>query len=111
MNLFLIPTMSCIPLKLVGEQPTWDRLGVTKETVLYEPSEEAHEFIGHYLMIGSEIQFKSLAEPVEVSEQDKVYVMSHHYPDVDTTLQGRLITLTDKHTCIQCTQYFPCPPI
>ena len=111
MNLFLIPTMSCIPLKLVSEQPTWDRLGVTKEVVLYEPSEEAHEFIEHCLMIGSEIQFKSLAEPVEISERDKVYVMSHHYPDVDTTLQGRLIRLTDESTCIQCTHYYPCPPI
>lgn len=111
MNLFLIPPMSCNPIKLVGEQPTWDRLGVTKETVLYEPSDEVHEFIGHCLMIGSEIQFKSLAEPVEVSEQDKVYVMGHHYPDVDTTLQGRLIRLTDESTCIQCTRYHPCPPI
>lgn len=91
MNLFLIPPMSCNPIKLVGEQPTWDRLGVTKETVLYEPSDEAYEFIGHCLMIGSEIQFKSLAEPVEVSEQDKVHVLSNYYPEVLTTLHGRLI--------------------
>lgn len=100
MNLFLIPPMSCTPIKLAGEQPTWDRLGVTKETVLYEPSEEAHEFIGHCLMIGSEIQFKSLAEPVEVSEQDKVYVLSNYYPEVLTTLHGRLIMPSLLFNCL-----------
>lgn len=104
MNLFLIPPMSCNPIKLVVLQLTWDRLGVTRETVLYEPSEEAHALIGHCLMIGSEIQFKSLAEPIEVTEGDKVYVLSYHYPDVDTTLHGRLITLTDEHSCINCTK-------
>ena len=111
MNLFLVPPMSCNPIKLLMSNQTTlvDRFGVNKETVLYEPSEEAHGFIGHCLMIGSEIQFKSLAEPVEVSEQDKVYVMGHHYPDVCTTLQGRLIRLTDESTCIQCTHYHPCP--
>ena len=109
MNLFLISPMSCIPIKLVAEQSTWDRLGVTGETVLFEPSEEADVFVGHCLMVGSPVKFQSLAEPVEVSEQAKVYVMSHHYPDVDTTLQGRLITLANESTCIQCTHYHPCP--
>lgn len=102
MNLFLIPPMSCNPIKLlVSNQTTLvDRLGVNKETVLYEPSEEAHEFIGHCLMIGSEIQFKSLAEPVEVSEQDKVYVLSNYYPEVLTTLHGRLIMPSLLFNCL-----------
>lgn len=110
MNLFLIPPMSCNPLKLVGEQRTWDRLGVTKETVLFEPCEEAHEFIGHCLMIGSEIKFVSIEdESLVISEQDKVYVMAHHYPGVTTILPGRLVSITDESTCIQCTHYHPCP--
>lgn len=102
MNLFLIPPMSCNPIKpLVSNQTTLvDRLGVNKETVLYEPSEEVHEFIGHCLMIGSEIQFKSLAEPVEVSEQDKVYVLSNYYPEVLTTLHGRLIMPSLLFNCL-----------
>ena len=109
MNLFLIPPMSCNPIKLVGEQPTWDRLGVTKETVLFEPCEEAHEFIGHCLMIGSAVKFVSIEdESLVISELDKVYVMAHHYPDVITILPGRLVSITDKSTCIQCTHYHPC---
>lgn len=102
MNLFLVPPMSCIPLMLTGEQSTWGRLGVTKETVLYEPSEEAHEFIGHCLMIGSAIRFISLAEPVELAEMDKVYIMSTHFPNVETTLHGKQLSLATADTCAAC---------
>lgn len=111
MNLYLIFSCSCNPLKLTVTNPLTAKLECANETILYEPSEEADAFMGHCLMIGSNIKFIPLTEPVEVSEFDKVYVYSHHYPDVATTLDGRIITSTTEQDCIHYTMYSPCPPI
>lgn len=102
MNLFLISTFSGTALKLEAKQLIWDRLGIYSEIVFYEPSEEAHAFIGHCLMMNITIKFQSLAEPVEITEGTKVYAMCRHPPDIETTLNGRLISLTNRHTCPVC---------
>lgn len=62
-------------------------------TVLYEPSEEADEFIGSCLMLGIPITFTKIDTSVEVSEFARVYIFSTCEPMVVTTLTGRLITL------------------
>lgn len=62
-------------------------------TVLYEPSEEADEFIGTCLMLGIPITFTKIDTSVEVSEFTRVYIPSTAEPMVVTTLTGRLITL------------------
>ena len=62
-------------------------------TILYEPSEEADEFIGTCLMIGVPITFTKIDTSVEVSEFARVYILSTAEPMVVTTLTGRLITL------------------
>lgn len=62
-------------------------------TILYEPSEEANEFIGTCLMIGVPITFTKIDTSVEVSEFARVYILSTAEPMVVTTLTGRLITI------------------
>lgn len=62
-------------------------------TVLYEPSEEADEFIGTCLLLGIPITFIKIDTSVEISEFAKVYILSTAEPMVVTTLTGRLITL------------------
>lgn len=62
-------------------------------TILYEPSEEADEFIGTCLMIGVPITFTKIDISVEISEFARVYILSTAEPMVVTTLTGRLITL------------------
>lgn len=62
-------------------------------TILYEPSEEADEFIGTCLMLGIPITFIKIDTSVEVSEFASVYILSTAEPMVVTTLTGRLITL------------------
>lgn len=62
-------------------------------TVLYEPSEEADEFIGSCPMLGIPITFTKIDTSVEVSEFARVYIFPTYEPMVATTLTGRLITL------------------
>ena len=62
-------------------------------TVLYEPSEEADEFIGSCLMLGAPITFIRIGTSIEVPEGVAVYIFSSCEPMVATTLTGRLITL------------------
>lgn len=62
-------------------------------TILYEPSEEADEFIGTCLMLGIPITFTKIDTSIEVSEFARVYILSTAEPMVVTTLTGRLITL------------------
>lgn len=62
-------------------------------TVLYEPSEEADEFIGTCLLLGIPITFIKIDTSVEISEFARVYIFSTCEPMVATTLTGRLITL------------------
>ena len=62
-------------------------------TILYEPSEEADEFIGTCLMLGIPITFTKIDTSVEISEFARVYIFSTCEPMVATTLTGRLITL------------------
>lgn len=62
-------------------------------TILYEPSEEADEFIGTCLMLGIPITFIKIDTSVEISEFSRVYILSTAEPMVVTTLTGRLITL------------------
>lgn len=62
-------------------------------TILYEPSDEADEFIGTCLMLGIPITFIKIATSVEISEFARVYILSTAEPMVVTTLTGRLITL------------------
>lgn len=62
-------------------------------TILYEPSEEADEFIGTCLMLGVPITFTKIDTSVEISEFARVYILSTAEPMVVTTLTGRLITL------------------
>lgn len=62
-------------------------------TILYEPSEEADEFVGTCLMLGIPITFTKIDTSVEVSEFARVYILSTAEPIVVTTLTGRLITL------------------
>lgn len=62
-------------------------------TVLYEPSEEAEEFIGSCLMLGIPINFIKLDTSIEIPEGKRVYIYSSNEPMVVTTLTGRLITL------------------
>lgn len=62
-------------------------------TILYEPSEEADEFIGTCLMLGIPITFTKIDTSVEVSEFAQVFILSTAEPMVVTTLTGRLITL------------------
>lgn len=61
--------------------------------ILYEPGEEADEFIGTCLMLGIPITFTKIDTSVEVSEFARVYILSTAEPIVVTTLTGRLITL------------------
>lgn len=62
-------------------------------TILYEPSEEADEFVGTCLMLGIPITFIKIDTSVEISEFARVYILSTAEPMVVTTLTGRLITL------------------
>ena len=62
-------------------------------TVLYEPSEEAEEFIGSCIMLGIPINFTKIDTSIEVPEGKRVYIFSSNEPKVVTTLTGRLITL------------------
>ncbi|AHB79450.1 hypothetical protein psb1_0032 [Shigella phage pSb-1] len=62
-------------------------------TILYEPSEEADEFIGTCLMLGIPITFTKIDTSIEISEFARVYILSTAEPMVVTTLTGRLITL------------------
>lgn len=62
-------------------------------TILYEPSEEADEFIGTCLMLGIPITFIKIDTSVEISEFARVYILSSAEPMVVTTLTVRLITL------------------
>lgn len=62
-------------------------------TVLYEPSEEADEFIGSCLMLGIPINFIKIDTSIEIPEGKRVYIFSSCEPMVVTTLTGRLITL------------------
>lgn len=62
-------------------------------TVLYEPSEEADEFIGSCLMLGIPINFVKIDTSIEIPEGKRVYIYSSCEPMVATTLTGRLITL------------------
>lgn len=62
-------------------------------TILYEPSEEADEFIGTCLMLGIPVTFIKIDTSVEVSEFARVYILSTAEPMVVTTITGRLITL------------------
>lgn len=62
-------------------------------TILYEPSEEADEFIGTCLLLGIPITFTKIDTSVEISEFARVYILSTAEPIVVTTLTGRLITL------------------
>lgn len=62
-------------------------------TILYEPKEEADEFIGTCLMLGIPITFTKIDTSVEVSEFARVFILSTAEPMVVTTLTGRLITL------------------
>lgn len=62
-------------------------------TILYEPSEEADEFIGTCLMLGQPIQFIKIEDSVEIPEHNCVYILSENEPQVVTTLTGRLVTL------------------
>ena len=62
-------------------------------TVLYEPNEEADEFIGSCLMLGIPINFTKIDTSIEVPEGKRVYIYSSQEPMVVTTLTGRLITL------------------
>lgn len=62
-------------------------------TVLYEPSEEADEFIGSCLMLGVPINFIKIDTSIEIPEGKRVHIYSSCEPMVATTLTGRLITL------------------
>lgn len=62
-------------------------------TILYEPSDEADEFIGTCLLLGIPVTFIKIDTSVEVSEFARVYILSTTEPMVVTTLTGRLITL------------------
>lgn len=62
-------------------------------TILYEPSEEADEFIGTCLMLGIPITFTKIDISVEISEFARVYILSTTEPMVVTTHTGRLITI------------------
>ena len=62
-------------------------------TVLYEPSEEADEFIGSCLMLGVPINFIKIDTSIVIPEGKRVYIYSSGEPMVVTTLTGRLITL------------------
>lgn len=62
-------------------------------TVLYEPSEEADEFIGSCLMLGVPINFVRIDTSIEIPEGKRLYIFSSCEPMVATTLTGRLITL------------------
>lgn len=76
-------------------------------TILYEPSEEADEFIGTCLMLGVHITFTKIDTSVELSEFAMVYILSTAEPMVVTTLTGRLITLypsTSYLSSDECTQ-------
>ena len=76
-------------------------------TILYEPSEEADEFIGSCLMLGIPITFTKIDTSVEVSEFARVYIFSTCEPMVATTLTGRLIALypsTSYLSSDECTQ-------
>lgn len=66
---------------------------LNEATILYEPSEEADEFIGTCLMLGIPITFIKIDTSVEVSEFARVYILSTAEPMVVTTITGRLITL------------------
>lgn len=94
MKFFLVAPMSYTPIEYKPEQSTWDRLSVNKELVLFEPSEDTYELVGNYFLMGDGIQFKSLAEPVEVPELLRLYVLSNQCPDIDMTKQGRIIRLS-----------------
>lgn len=76
-------------------------------TILYEPSEEADEFIGSCIMLGIPLTFTKIDTSVEVSEFARVYILSTAEPMVATTLTGRLITLYPSSSYLssyECTQ-------
>lgn len=62
-------------------------------TILYEPSEEAEEFIGSCIMLGIPITLTKINTSIVVPEGKLVYIFSSQEPMVVTTLTGRLITL------------------
>lgn len=75
-------------------------------TVLYEPGEEAEEFVGTCLLLGIPITFTKIDTSVEISEFARVYILSTAEPMVVTTLTGRLITLypsTSYLSSYECT--------
>lgn len=73
--------------------------GKTKTTtILYEPSQEADEFIGTCLILGIPVTFIKIDPSVEVPENKGVYILSTCEPMVATTLTGRLITLYPSTT-------------
>lgn len=71
----------------------WYNGKIKTTTVLYEPSEEADEFIGTCLMLGVPITFIKIDTSIEIPEGKRVYIFSSSEPMVATTLTGRLITL------------------
>lgn len=71
----------------------WYNGKIKTTTVLYEPGEEADEFIGTCLMLGIPVTFIKIDTSVEVPEGKGVYILSTYEPMVTTTLTGRLITL------------------
>lgn len=82
---------SCYPSSVTKKDCLNGKLDGT--TILYEPGEEADEFIGTCLMLGIPITFTKIDTSVEISEFARVYILSTAEPMVVTTLTGRLITL------------------
>ena len=82
---------SCYRSKITKQDCLNGKLDGT--TILYEPSEEADEFIGTCLMLGIPITFTKIDTSVEISEFARVHILSTAEPMVVTTLTGRLITL------------------
>lgn len=80
------------------EKQDWFNGKVTNDTCLYEPSNEADEFIGTCLMLGVDITFIKIDTSVEVPEGKSVYIYSTNEPMVATTLTGRLVTLYPSTT-------------
>ena len=82
---------SCYPSTVTKQDCLNGKLDGT--TILYEPGEEADEFIGTCLLLGIPITFIKIDTSVEISEFEWVYILSTAEPMVVTTLTGRLITL------------------
>lgn len=82
---------SCYPSSVTKKDCLNGKLDGT--TILYEPGEEADEFVGTCILLGIPITFTKIDTSVEVSEFARVYILSTAEPMVITTLTGRLITL------------------